>query len=281
MNGLKDWAMEVNYNSSRKSRIQQEKEDVRDETIDCHALTITKILKRLNDLESIVQTQDNLLEEQILIIKNNNERICMLERIVEEQRELFYETNDKILIEQVKTHSIESIVCSQKQSLGDKINIIDERISYVEFDKIKDEIFYASACVLADVLDKSVRSNGDFDCFRESNYVQVINFVEKVAKIIDKEWNIAEFTKVSNELFIKSSKIDKRVQYKQVYRKSYHESSMNLMKLLGVLQSTPSKVRKMFVNEEKILRSYDFLKPLFNTVYSIVNSPNEEFMYRK
>jgi hypothetical protein len=84
MYGLKDWAMEVNYNTSKKTRIQQEKEDVRDETIDCHGLTLKKILKRINDLESIVQDQENFLSEQSVIIKRNNDENCMLKCIVQE-----------------------------------------------------------------------------------------------------------------------------------------------------------------------------------------------------
>ena len=49
------------------SRIQQEKQDVRDDTTDC----LKNILKRLSDLEIIVHEQENLLIEKMLIIKDN------------------------------------------------------------------------------------------------------------------------------------------------------------------------------------------------------------------
>ena len=105
-----------------------------------YSLSIKKILKRLNDLESIVQEQENLLaeqiviiktdydknrklqcivEEQVIIIKSNNERICMLERIVEEHVES--------LVENIV--AVEHIVEEQKELLD---NIRKMLVKYTE-----------------------------------------------------------------------------------------------------------------------------------------------------
>ena len=80
MYGLKYWVMKFIYNASKKYGIQQEKQDVRDDTTVC----LKDILKRLSDLEIIVHDQENLLIEKMLIIEDNNERIGILERVVQE-----------------------------------------------------------------------------------------------------------------------------------------------------------------------------------------------------
>jgi hypothetical protein len=117
-----------------------------------NSLSIKKILKRLNDLESIVQEQENLLAEQVIIIKSNNERICMLERIVEEhveslveniisiernveeQRELLDETIDKIIIDHAKNNTIVSTVSKLEKLPAEEDYEVEETIETKEFE---------------------------------------------------------------------------------------------------------------------------------------------------
>jgi hypothetical protein len=301
MYGLKDWAMEVNYNACKKTLIQQEKEDVRDETIDCLGFTMKKILKRLNDLESIVQDQENLLGEQSLIIKRNNEENCLLKCIVQEHKNLLTEhlviiesNNEKICVlqhiveEQKKIFvdniiAVEYIVKEQKQILEEtndvmkvefnKVSIVEDKIDYLELEVFKNQITWVAVCIITDVfnLSRGYCCSGE-PLFRGLNYDLVIPFLEKIAHIIDVKWNVDEFIKITDEL-------TQKVVF-AVVKDTTINCEVSSMKLLEFLNNSSCKVRKMFVSEEKILRSYVLLKPLLKTVYQYSdNGCNRQLKY--
>ena len=287
MYGLKEWAMEVDYNASKKTRIQQENDDVRDETIHRHALTITKIMKRLNDLESIVQDQENLLSEQSVIIKRNNDENCMLKCIVQDHKNLLTEhlviiesNNEKICVlqhiveEQKKLFvdniiAVEHIVAEQKQILEEtndvmkvelnKVNIVEDKIDYLQLEVYKNKVTWAAVCIITDIFGVSRGDHSGGPLFRRLKYDLVIPFLEKIAHIIDVKWNVDEFIKNADELF---QKVDPLIA-----KDTCLDCEVSLLKLLEFLDNSSCKVRKMFVTEEKILRSYVLLKPLMKTVY--------------
>ena len=88
-------------------------------------------MNKMTDLESIVSDRENLLAEQVIIIKSNNERMCKLECIVEEhieslveniiaveeQKELLDETIEKVIIEHEKLMQLKQLLVSKNNCL--------------------------------------------------------------------------------------------------------------------------------------------------------------------
>ena len=200
------------------------------------------IKKRLNYLEIIVQEHKNLLTEHTVIIETNNEKNCVLQHIVAEQKQILEETNDVIKVEL------------------NKVNIVEDKIDYLQLEVYKNQVTWAVVCIITDVLGKSRMdcANGE-PFFRKLKYDSVIPFLEKIAHIIDVKWNVDEFIKITDELF-------QKVVFVGV-KDRWLDCEVSSLKLLEFLNNSSCKVRKMFVIEEKILRSYVLLKPLMKTVY--------------
>ena len=291
-----------------------------------NSLSIKKILKRLNDLESIVQDQENLLAEQIIIIKNhneqnrkleciveeqviiiksNNERICMLESIVEEhveslteniisiernleeQRELFDETIDKIIIDHEKIDKIR-IVEENNNSLAEKLSGLDDIVDYhnrlidevideivVEREKVNTlwkwveqlqvyvfgrEITRVSKAVIQDLF-------GLYRCERNIDFGTVSTIklddsllgvdcgkIREIVSVIDKDWSINKFLGVAT--LINSKQVNVLPEIDLISESLCHN-------VTHVIRCCSVDVRKMFVDEEKIISSHHKLKPFF------------------
>ena len=307
MYGLKEWAMEVDYNASKKTRIQQENDDVRDETIDCHALTITKILKRLNDLESIVQTQDNLQEEQTLIIKNNNEKICLLESTVDEQIIVIKNNSEKIcmlerIVEQHKDSMVENIVSVKEQR-----ELLDETIVAIEteHEKVKtlceivkcehesthelivcdkkrfiddvivlqgqiDNIQYSSSALYVNLAVFKIISNlANISCvsclMTQDSFIRASESFSKstlhqVVSTIDSEWSIDDFNDLVNSTI---TTFHGKTRFVLSDAIAWHHVDVVVQEALMSIEGCTEYTRKMFSREEKILRSHENLKPLY------------------
>jgi hypothetical protein len=311
MNGLKDWAMEVNYNSSRKSRIQQE----------THGLTIKKILKRLDDLEEMVQDQGNLLEEQTLIIESNKEKSCMLERIVEEQRIIIESNNERIgLLERIveenkkslteKLSGLDDIVDDHRQLLNeviDEIVVEREKVKLVKCEKENnhklivcdkkqfldnvvmmqgqiDNLQYSSTAIyinhavfrIISALTKSQCSAGggimtqdDFIRFREFFSRSALH---QVVTTIDSDWTVDDFYDVVNSTITTFHGRTRYVLYHAI--NSLHVDAV-VQDALMTIEGCSVHTRLMFSSEEKILRSHEKLKPLYEYLLRWDNSQNK------
>lgn len=312
MNGLKDWAMEVNYKSSRKSRIQQEKEDVRDDAIDSHGLTIKKILKRLNDLEEIVQDQGNLLEEQTLIIESNKEKSCVLERIVEEQiiiiknnserigvleriveenknslteklsdlddivddhNKLLNEVIDEIVIEREKVKTLQKLVKCEKENthkliiggkkqMLDSVIVMQRQINNLQYSSIKYNINLAVIKIIHGITKIPAGSHVSvqhFETLRESFSKTTL---QQVITAIDSKWTDENFFDAVNSIVATFN--DKTIH---VLHDCDHYNRIDTDKLiqeaLMIIEGCSVDTRLMFSSEEKILRSHEKLKPLY------------------
>ena len=262
MNGLKDWAMEVNYNSSRKSRIQQEKEDVRDDAIDSHGLTIKKILKRLNDLEEIVQDQGNLLEEQTLIIESNNERIGVLERIVCEHNLILDDTKYALSqqTEIIKNNSeefenLQCVVSVHEQNIresNDKSIKLNEGIDQLQLTAFRTSINCGVRAVIMGVF-------GYMNpCLYDKRHYVNPEYFEKSMDIIGEKWDLKEF-----DAFI--NKIDNYLSKYEPYNGIFTNEDV-IIRSVNILNSFSQNTRNQFIIEEKIIRSYTTLKTLYGKI---------------
>jgi hypothetical protein len=324
MYGLKDWAMEVNYNACKKTLIQQEKEDVRDETIDSHGLTIKNILKRLNDLEEMVQDQGDLLEEQTLIIESNKEKSCMLERIVEEQRiiiesnneriglleriveenkkslteklsglddivddhrQLLNEVIDEIVVEREKVKTLQKlvkcekennhklIVCDKKQFLDSTI-VLQGQIDNLQYSSMAIYINHAVIRIITDLTRRaytigSMINQEQFICFRESLSKSTL---QQVVTTIDSEWtNDVLFDVVNSTIRTFHDKTTHILNHAI----NHLPADVVVQEALLMIEGCSECTRKMFSSEEKILRSHEKLKPLYEYLVRWDNSQNK------